>query len=404
MSFHAGPGHVVTLALGIDNLPLFEELFGPALASEIEAAVASRLRRLIPHIAELRREGDRKFVLRLPDFTETEVRLLAEALQGDVAGKTFQTSQGPVALTMSAGVVMQDGALDGDASQSALHALHIATGKGAAGFHVSHDESALLEYRRRLMTSSNVAVGALESDLLTIAYQPVVRSGGGNTIAFHECLARIRSADGTLLRAADFMPAIERLGLASLIDRRMLEISFKAMKRHPMARFSINIFPQTMQDRHWLDLFETGVAADPELAERLIVEVTESAAMLDLSRTRAFMERLRDMGTSFAIDDFGAGCTSLAHLRDLRFDMVKIDASLTAGCDRDADKSFLVETVVKIAERFEMMTVAEGVQTPSEARTLQAIGIEFFQGFQFGSPSLVLEPTKTPMPGVAAQA
>ncbi len=199
------------------------------------------------------------------------------------------------------------------------------------------------------------------------------------------------------------MPAIERLGMAPMIDRRVLQLTFDTMRQHPTARLSVNIFPHTMQDRDWLRSFEDAVEAEPELAERLIVEVTETAAMLDIGRTKSFMNALRAHGVSFALDDFGAGNTSLRQLRDLRFDVLKIDGQFIRGIEQSLDDAFLVETLVTIAQRYEMMTVAEAVQTPAEARFLASLGVEFFQGFCFGSPSLRLNPTTKPMPMVAAQ-
>ncbi|MEL6999196.1 MAG: EAL domain-containing protein, partial [Pseudomonadota bacterium] len=100
----------------------------------------------------------------------------------------------------------------------------------------------------------------------------------------------------------------------------------------------------------------------------------------------------------------GAGHTSLRHLRDLRFDILKIDGRFIRDIEASPDDAFLVSTLVSIAQRFDMMTVAEAVQTPAEARCLSDLGVEYFQGFFFGSPSLRLSPTEKPMPLIAAQA
>ncbi len=200
------------------------------------------------------------------------------------------------------------------------------------------------------------------------------------------------------------MPAIEQLGMAPMIDRRVLQLTFETLRQHPTARLSVNIFPHTMQDRAWLDSFDEAVSQEPELAERLIVEVTETAAMLDAGRTKRFMDLLRAYGVSFALDDFGAGNTSLRQMRDLRFDILKIDGHIIYNIDKSPDDAFLVQTLISIAQRYDMMTVAESVQTQAEARCLASLGIEFFQGFCFGSPSLRLNPTEQPMSMVAAQA
>ncbi|MBY8976518.1 EAL domain-containing protein [Rhodobacteraceae bacterium NNCM2] len=108
------------------------------------------------------------------------------------------------------------------------------------------------------------------------------------------------------------------------------------------------------------------------------------------------MNTLREAGVCFALDDFGAGHTSFGQLRDFRFDIIKIDQSFTSDIANNPDNRFFVETLVSIAERFEMMSIAEGVQTAADARLLSQMGVGFFQGFHFGSPGLILDPLPEP--------
>jgi EAL domain-containing protein (putative c-di-GMP-specific phosphodiesterase class I) len=201
---------------------------------------------------------------------------------------------------------------------------------------------------------------------------------------------RVHTPDGQLVPAAQFMPAIERLGLAPLIDRRVLAMAFDALAEHADSRLSVNIFPQTMQDAAWLGLFHERVRARPDLADRLIVEVTETAAMLDPERTARFMESLRTTGAAFALDDFGAGHSSFRNLRRFRFDMVKLDGTFIEDIETDLDDRFFVRLLADIADRFEMMAVAESVRRPAQARILRDLGIQYFQGFHFGAPDLRL--------------
>ena len=393
------------VALGVDNLGALEELFGENLANAICAELMRRFMTIVPRVAEIVETRHRRFLIVLPGFDELAVHGLVHQLQNAAAQDPLETEQGPVAVTVSGGCAFGTPGCPIDRVQApALHALHSAMATGLGAFRVAENDSALLEYRAQLLSLSRATVGAFGTDSLAIAFQPVVRASGSHVISFHECLVRLRQANGSLLTAAAFMPAIERLGLAPMIDRQVLQMTLAVLRQHPSARFAVNIFPHTMQDCAWLGTLEAAISEDEQVAERLIIEVTETAALLDTKRTRAFMDQLRDKGISFALDDFGAGHTALRHLRDFRFDMVKIDGQFIRNVDRDADKAFLVEALVRIAERFDMMTVAEAIQTPAEARCLQDLGVEFFQGFQFGSPSLKLEPTATPMPAVAAQA
>lgn len=396
----------VQLAVGIDNLPTLQELFGDDLGREIVAAVQHQLHRVVPSVARVSVTPHFRFLIALDGFRQVELDAMMEGLQRSIATDPINTSFGPVAVSVSIGCAqsLPDAVgVAGNPVTLALHALHTAMARGVGSIEVADDDWALLKYRSELMAVSKATAGALDSEDLVVAHQPVVRSEGGHTISFHECLVRLRRPDGSLLSAGSFMPAIERLGMAPLIDRRVLALTFETLRRHPNARLSVNIFPHTMQDREWLTTFEDAIEDAPELAERLIVEVTETAAMLDVGRTRGFMDRLRTHGVSFALDDFGAGNTSLKQLRDLRFDILKIDGQFSRGIESSPDDAFLVETLVNIAQRYEMMTVAEAVQTPAEARCLASLGVEFFQGFCFGSPSLRLNPTALPMPMVAAQ-
>lgn len=402
------------LALGVDNLGVLEELFGEALGDEVLAALGRRLAAAMPMGADLCATAHRRFLVELSGLGTSSVAALFERLQSAAAG-AITTSFGPVAVTLSGGCALageaevragQRGRPD-PVERAALQALHGAMARGVGSFEIARDEPSLLEYRTRLMDAARAANGVLEADgvgQLAVVFQPVVHAGGSHTIGFHECLARIRRPDGTLLTASGFMPALERLGLAPLIDRQVLSAALDTLARFPAVRLSVNIFPQTMQDAGWMAIFDRVARRDPALLERLIIEVTETCSVLDPRRTLAFMDRLRRHGVAFALDDFGAGHTSMHYLRDFRFDIVKIDGRFVRDIRPDSDGAFFVERLVEIARRFEMMTVAEAVQGPAEARCLSGIGVEYFQGFWFGSPSLVLEPTSSPMPAVAAQA
>lgn len=411
----AGNGRAV-LAIGIDNLDVLEELFDERLGDEVVAALDRRMSVAIPAGAPLRTTRRRRFLLELRGLRPQSIAMLFERIQA-AAAEAIVTSFGPVAVTLSGGCAISDGDAQETApdrsdqiERAALQALHGAMTRGVGSFEFAADARALLDYRMQLMDAARAASGAIgagrpgDAGQLAVVFQPVVHANGSHTISFHECLARVRRPDGSLLTAGSFMPTLERLGMAPFVDRQVLASALDTLARFPTARLSVNIFPQTMQDAGWMAIFDRTVARAPELAERLIVEVTETCSVLDPRRTVAFMDRLRRHGVAFALDDFGAGHTSMHYLRDFRFDIVKIDARFVRDIQPGSDDAFFVETLVEIARRFDMMTVAEAVQGPAEARCLSGIGVEYFQGFWFGSPSLVLEPTHSPMPGVAAQA
>jgi EAL domain-containing protein (putative c-di-GMP-specific phosphodiesterase class I) len=385
----AGP--TALIIFGLDNIGALEDLFGEHLGDEIIDAVQARMAPNLPARAKLWRAEHRRIALSIPQLNRTGASTLVSQLQSTLAQQPIPTSQGPVAVTLSAGCVVGDDrepAVEGSAARHALSEA-MACGVGCLRFADETIDSALR--REEIIAAARVAMGALSNGDLVIAYQPVVSATGKNRAAFHECLVRVRERSGNLIAAAKFMPAIEQLGLATLIDRQVLVLALDALAHRPGIRVSVNIFPQTMQDAQWMILFNEGTSRDPTLAERLIIEVTETAAMLEPARTLEFMARLRRHGCAFALDDFGMGHTSFGSLRDFRFDIIKIDGSFITDVTTNADSRFFVAKLVEIGRHFDMMTVAEFVQGPAEARILRDLGVEYFQGFYFGAPSLVLD-------------
>ncbi len=390
----AGPHALIIL--GIDNLGALEDLFGEPLGDEIIEAVEVRIAPALPARATLWRAEHRRIALSIPQLDRTGVSALVTHLQATIAQQAIPTSQGPVAVTLAAGCVVGDDHQPEAEGSAARHALTEAMGGGAGCIRFAEETGAAARQREDIVAAAQIAMGAIRSGDLVIVYQPVVSASGSNRAAFHECLVRVRENSGKLIAAAEFMPAMEQLGLATLIDRQVLVMALDALARQPGIRISINIFPQTMQDAQWMILFDEGTSRDHTLAERLIIEVTETAAMLEPARTLDFMARLRRKGCAFALDDFGMGHTSLGSLRDFRFDIIKIDGSFITDITTNPDNRFFVTKLVEIGAHFDMMTVAEFVQGPADARILRDLGVEYFQGFYFGTPSLLLDPGLEP--------
>ena len=126
--------------------------------------------------------------------------------------------------------------------------------------------------------------------------------------------------------------------------------------------------PLSMGDAEWLEILAEGTRLDRGACGRLILEITEAAAMQDPGQTVDFMDHVRRSGCAFALDDFGAGATSFRYFRDFRFDMVKIDGSFIAGVAAARDAQVLVECLMAVAKHFEMVTVAERVETERRRR------------------------------------
>lgn len=228
---------------------------------------------------------------------------------------------------------------------------------------------------------------ALRRRRVTLAYQPVVMGRDLSRVAFHEGLVRILDETGRIIPARDFMGAVEMTEIGRLIDCASLELGLAALAREPALRLSVNMSARSIGFARWQDVLQRGLSTDPTVGERLILEITESSAILMPEIVTSFMSQLQRSGVSFALDDFGAGYTAFRFFREFMFDMVKIDGQFIRDVARDPDNQVLVQALVMIARQFDMFTVAEAVETTSDAEWLRGEGIDCLQGYLFGAPA-----------------
>lgn len=226
---------------------------------------------------------------------------------------------------------------------------------------------------------------ALAQGRLGFHFQPVVRAGAPRFVAFHEMLARLRLPDGNILAAGAFLPLVAETEIGREIDRLALTRALEALEADRSLRLSINMSPLSMGDAEWLEI----LAAERwrGAAPRLILEISEDAAVSEAEQTADFLNHARGFGCAFALDDFGAGVTGFRHFRAFRFDMVKLDGGFTRDIHRERDAQVLVECLGAVAKHFDMMTVAERVEAPEDAAWLAGQGIDCFQGYLYGRPA-----------------
>ncbi|MDO5657204.1 MAG: EAL domain-containing protein [Paracoccus sp. (in: a-proteobacteria)] len=239
--------------------------------------------------------------------------------------------------------------------------------------------------RANLLPDIEQAVGRGDAML---AFQPVVQSERTRHTAFYEGLFRVIDATGRFVPLGDFMPQAESSELGRQIDCLSLAMGLRALQDDPGLRLSINMSARSIGHPVWTETLRRGIAHDERIAERLILEVTESSAMAAPEKVSPFMQDLQRRGVSFALDDFGAGYTSFRYLREFNFDMVKIDGQFVREISRQSDHQVLTQALQAIAHHFDMLTVAEQVETADEAAYLISIGIDCLQGFYFGAPTI----------------
>jgi len=380
------------LVASIDRLAMINEAYGFGAADEVIVAVGERLAGTLRESDIIGRTAGNKLGVILGNCGEREIPLVAERLRNAVRCEVISTRAGTVAATVSVGAVWlpSAAATSQEAMLRAEEALDRARANGRDGF-ASYQKSPQRETARlRLMTIADEVVKALNERRLVFAYQPIVHAKT-REVAHHECLLRMLRPDGSVASAGQFIPAAEQLGLVRLVDRHALEMMVARLHADPKAHLAVNVSGTTAGDPSWLQSFVSYVRANHQVAERIIVELTETAALQDFEDSARFTSNLRDMGCRVAIDDFGAGYTSFRNLQMLRVDMVKIDGSYVKGLASSPDNQIFVRTLVDLAKNFNLKTVAEWVGSEEDAQLLESFGVDYFQGFHFGEPLMDLE-------------
>ncbi len=230
---------------------------------------------------------------------------------------------------------------------------------------------------------------ALSQNRLCFAYQPIVAAKSPSTIAFYESLARIKTNDGGLISAGEFVSDLEHHDVGRLLDMAALRNAMTLISEQRNLRVSVNLSAASVGDMAWLQVLEEACARDPICGDFLIVEITESA-FLDLSQNALwFLNRIRELGASVAIDDFGAGHTSLSQLGKFRFDFLKIDKSFVQDFVTNPGNRYLVRSMIEMARHFEMVSVIEGIEDPRIGQELADMGADCLQGYAYGKPTLM---------------
>ncbi|MHC2436095.1 putative bifunctional diguanylate cyclase/phosphodiesterase [Bradyrhizobium sp. USDA 4451] len=210
-----------------------------------------------------------------------------------------------------------------------------------------------------------------------------------------ELLLRLRDESGAMVPPGSFLPAAERYGLMPLIDRWVVRRAFEIIaerKRDPrkIASYAINLSGATIGDSDFVD-FVAALFAELDVSPAVVCfEITETSAISNLDEAQTFIARLREIGCSFSLDDFGTGMSSIAYLKHLPVDVIKIDGSFVKEILNSKVDRAMVEMITKTAKIMQKQVVAEFVESLAILDELRQIGVDYVQGYAIGKPVPVL--------------
>jgi diguanylate cyclase (GGDEF)-like protein len=383
------PGAAAFVALGVDNMSAINDRVGRNAADTVLIEIGRRLDDCLRVSDIIGRLGGDCYGVLLPHCPDEYVSVAAQKILDAVRSSPVTTARGPVSATVSIGAVSfcDRGSTSYEVITRAEAALAEAkrTGRNCHVHYRSSEDRC--EHDRQYASISETVRTALRDGRVALAFQPVISATSGHVV-YHESLLRLRDASGAVLPAGELIQETERFGFIRLIDRYILDKVLVEAGRHSGVTFGFNISALTTADRPWLRSLTTRLRANPELARRLVVEITETAALYDIEESGRFVNALRRLGCRVTLDDFGAGHTSLRHLQSLAVDMVKIDRSFIHDIMTNVESQVFLRHLLGLAKGFGFSTIAEGVETEDEAEILRREGVDYLQGHFCGHETI----------------
>lgn len=231
---------------------------------------------------------------------------------------------------------------------------------------------------------------ALEKDWFVLYCQPIVSTSTEHNEPHHyEILIRMRNTQGQLISPMSFLPAAERYNLMPEVDRWIITHVIKQIQKHPLPEgtmIAINLSGNSLSDHKFLDFVIDQLQNKKIDACQFCFEITETAAIINLSHVTAFISTLRKLGCKFSLDDFGSGLSSFTYLKNLNVDYLKIDGAFVRDMNNDLIDKSMVEAINQIGHVMSIKTIAEFVEDKKTFEVLQEMGIDYAQGYYFSKP------------------
>ena len=377
------------MLIAVDNLSRINEAYGFGVADEVIASVGRRVRSRMRGGDTLGRFSSNKFGVVLKTCTPDDLVAAADRFLAAVREDVVQTAHGPVAASVTIGGVAapRHARTVDEMLAHAQESLDSAKAKRRGSFTAYRPNVERDAVRKENVRATDKIITALNERRIHLAFEPIVETRS-RAPAFYECLMRIVRSDGTIVPASAVIPIAEQLGLVRLIDHRVIELATLELAAAPSLCASLNVSPDSIIDPDWWFALHAQLRANPGVAQRMTLEITETAAIQNIDETAGFVTRAKDLGCRIAIDDFGAGYTSFRNLRRLGVDMIKIDGAFVQNLPRSEDDRVFVRTLVDLGRSLGLTTVAEWVQDEEGAAVLAEWGCDYLQGALIGRASL----------------
>ncbi len=377
------------LVLDIDHFKIVNDTLGHNAGDELIVSIASVLGQRLRQSDVLARLGGDEFAVLLPEADPSDAAQVAETLVSAVRMNTALLGGERKKVTTSIGVTMFDANSEELSSETALIEADLAMYDAKEAGRDGHAFYATSEHRTSRTKARLTWVGrieqALESDRFALVAQPILDLHAGQ-VRQHELLLRMLDEHDDLVPPAAFLYIAERFGLIGKLDEWVVTQAIELIEQHPELQLEVNISGRSLGDQRLLAAIDQCLRESQIDPTHLIFEVTETAAVANLTHAQAFARHLRDHGCRFALDDFGAGFGSFYYLKHLPFDYVKIDGEFVQHATAGGIDQLVIQAVVGIAQGLGKETIAEFVVNERTQRMVARLGVDYAQGYHIGKP------------------
>lgn len=387
-----GNGPHALLYLDLDRFKVINDTLGHHHGDMVLRNISSLIMARLRKSDFLARIGGDEFALLLPNTKQDTALTLARNIckllddyQCKIEDKIFKVNCS-IGITEITG----DQTPANEYMKQADIALYAAKKQGRNLAHIYTENDSLSKELQASLEWTRTLHQAVAEDNLVLHFQPIIEIAS-KEIAYYEALVRLE-LDGKIVLPGEFIPALEREGDMSLLDRQVISKAIYYLARHPeLNKIAINLSAQGFSDERLLPLIKDKVHQYDVDPSRIIFELTESASLSNITATQVMVEKLGVLGCAFSIDDFGTGFSTFNYLKQLPAQSVKIDGSFVVDLATNPVDLALVKAIYEVATALGKKTVAEFVENEETLQMLANIGVTYAQGYHLGKPRPVSE-------------
>jgi diguanylate cyclase (GGDEF)-like protein/PAS domain S-box-containing protein len=380
----------------IDQFKYVNDSSGHQVGDELLVKVAEKLQHTTRKSDIVARFGGDEFIILAPNITQNKAEELVQKLCTEMTTVVIADGSEQHRVSVSAGLLMfpEQNCSAQDLLASVDIAMYRAKEQGRGGWRLANHEDINRHEIRKRVTWKTKIEKALEDNRFVLHYQPIMHIAD-KSIAHYECLLRMVGPAEEIIPPGLFIETAEQTGLIFHLDQRVLELAFlkqsELIKQGHDIKLSINLSGEMLSNRENFNIINRLLETYHLDANRFIFEVTETQAVTSLHAAHDFITRIKSIGGSFALDDFGVGFSSMNYLKQLPVNYLKIDGSFIRNITSSHEDQLFVNAINSVGQGMGIKTIAEFVENQAILDVLAAMGIDYAQGYGIGKPMPELE-------------